>query len=125
MIGEVRTSLAALKAAAAAPATQRCLELTAPPGGKGATAPGAPAKLLIRQLMVRDGPTPTQQLCGESGKEGGCLLPAACALPVMLARPSWPAASSSKGRPALQPQTPRTGPPLPAAGCISACTGQE
>lgn len=65
LVGEVHTSLAALKAAAAAPAAQRSLELAVPPGKKGGAAAAPAPKLLIRQLMVREGPTPSQQLCGE------------------------------------------------------------
>jgi hypothetical protein len=44
---------------------QRSLELTVPPGKKGGAAAAPAPKLLIRQLMVREGPTPSQQLCGE------------------------------------------------------------
>ena len=68
LIGELQTSLGQLKEAAATPAKAglHTLDLVAPPSKKkGGAAGGKPGTIVIRQIMIRDGPTPQQQLFGE------------------------------------------------------------
>ncbi|KAL4854258.1 Copine-5 [Chlorella vulgaris] len=72
LIGEALTSLAALKELAVAPATQRTIPLMAPPGSKAAKTGTKVGSLSVRQVVVREGPTPTQQLfacCSAGGQQ--------------------------------------------------------